>query len=97
METAQSRSAYNSYSAPPLPKNYNPSLRRFFLCLCARKTGLGGGKALFAKWVVAGYRDIRDVKCSEITAEQQLRIHRVTGFGEAEVLSGAKEILEALP
>ncbi len=60
-------------------------------------TGLGGGKALLAKWVVAGYRDIRDVKRSEITAEQQLRIHRVTESGEAEVLPGAREILEALP
>ena len=60
-------------------------------------TGLGGGKAKLAQWVVAGYRDIRDVKRSEITAEQQLRIHRVTESGEAEVLPGAKEILEALP
>ena len=60
-------------------------------------TGLGGSKAKLADWVVAGYRDIRDVKRSEITAEQQLRIHRVTESGEPEVLSGAKEILEALP
>ena len=60
-------------------------------------TGLGGGKAKLAEWVVAGYRDIRDVQRSEITAEQQLRIHRVTESGETEVLPGAREILEALP
>jgi len=60
-------------------------------------TGLGGGKAKLAGWVVAGCCDIRDVKRSEITAEQQQRIHRVTESGQPEVLTGAKEILEALP
>lgn len=60
-------------------------------------TGLGGGKAKLAEWVVAGYRDIRDVKRSEISAEQQLRIHRVTESGKAELLPGAREVLEALP
>ncbi len=60
-------------------------------------TGLGGGKARVAGWVVAGYRDIRDVKRSEISSEQQQRIHRVTESGEAEVLPGGKETLEALP
>ena len=60
-------------------------------------TGLGGGKAKLAEWVVAGYQDIRDVKRSEITSEQHQRIHRVTQSGEPEVLPGAKEILEALP
>ena len=60
-------------------------------------TGLGGGKAKLAEWVVAGYRDIRDVKPSEISAEQQQRIHRVTESGEPQVLPGAEEILDALP
>lgn len=66
-------------------------------------TGLGGSKAKLGEWVVAGYRDIRDVKRSEISpkrtqsSEQQQRIHRVTVSGEPEVLPGAKEILEALP
>ncbi len=66
-------------------------------------TGLGGGKAKLGQWVVAGYRDIRDVQRSEISpkgtqsAEQQLRIHRVTESGEPEVLPGANEILQALP
>ncbi len=60
-------------------------------------TGLGGGKAKLAKWVVAGYEDIRDVPRSDVTAETQQRIHRVTESGEAEVVPGAKEILEALP
>jgi hypothetical protein len=58
--------------------------------------GLGGGKALFANWVVAGYRDIRDVKCSEITAEQQLRIHRVTGFGEPPMRALAEQMIACL-
>lgn len=60
-------------------------------------TGLGGSKAKLAEWVVAGYRDIRDVKRSELSAEQHQRIHRITQSGEAELLPGAKETLEALP
>jgi hypothetical protein len=60
-------------------------------------TGLGGSKAKLAEWVIAGHRDIRDVASEEITAELQQRIHRVTATGEAEVIPGAKEILEALP
>jgi hypothetical protein len=60
-------------------------------------TGLGGGKAKLAEWVVAGYRDIRDVQQAEISSEQQQRIHRVTQSGEPEVLPGAKAILDALP
>ena len=60
-------------------------------------TGLGGGKAKLAEWVVAGYRDIRDVKLEEISSEQQQRIHRVTQSGEPEVSPGAKAIFDALP
>ncbi|MCH9696228.1 MAG: DUF2779 domain-containing protein [Gammaproteobacteria bacterium] len=60
-------------------------------------TGLGGGKAKLAQWVVAGYQDIRDVSRTELSTEQQQRIHRVTESGEPEVLPGAREILEALP
>lgn len=66
-------------------------------------TGLGGGKARLAEWVVAGYRDIRDVPIADVytkgtqTAETQQRIRRVTKSGEAEVLPGARDILEALP
>ncbi len=60
-------------------------------------TGLGGGKAKLAAWVNAGCRDIRDVSSEDIDAELQQRIHRVTVSGEAEVIPGAREILEALP
>ncbi len=60
-------------------------------------TGLGGSKAKLAEWVIAGHRDIRDVASEDITAELQQRIHRVTETGEAEVIPGAKEILDALP
>lgn len=59
-------------------------------------TGLGGGKAKLAQWVVAGCRDIRDVKESEITAVTQQRIHRITESGQPEILPGAKEVLEEL-
>jgi predicted RecB family nuclease len=66
-------------------------------------TGLGGGKAKLAEWVVAGYRDIRDVPAQDVAAirgpsgSTSQRIHRVTESGEPEVLPGAKEVLEALP
>lgn len=59
-------------------------------------TGLGGGKAKLAEWVVAGHRDIRDVAASDVTAETQQRIHRITQSGEPELLPGAREILQAL-
>lgn len=60
-------------------------------------SGLGGSKAKLGEWAAAGYRDIRDVKRSEISSEQQQRIHRVTESGEMELLPGAKDILQALP
>lgn len=60
-------------------------------------TGLGGGKARLAEWVIAGYRDIRDLASEDIDNALQQRIHRVTDSGVAEVIPGAKAILEALP
>lgn len=60
-------------------------------------TGLGGSKAKLAEWVIAGCRDIRDVASEDISAELQQRIHRVTEAGEAEVIPGARETLQALP
>jgi hypothetical protein len=58
--------------------------------------GLGGSKAKLGNYVALGYDDIRDVPASELTAETQQRIHRVTVSGEAEVLPGAKRELAAL-
>ena len=48
-------------------------------------------------WVMDGYRDIRDVPSSDITAESQLRIHRVTLEGRAELLPGARVFVDELP
>ncbi len=59
--------------------------------------GLGGNKAKLGEYVAAGYRDICDVPADEITAETQVRIHRVTCDGEPEVLGGARDTLTALP
>ena len=59
--------------------------------------GLGGSKKKLGTWVMDGYRDIRDVPASEITSENQLRVHRVTAAGEPEILPGAKNQLMALP
>ena len=58
--------------------------------------GLGGSKAKLGEYVARGYEDIRDVDAASITAETQLRIHRVTQSGEAEILAGAKTDLDAL-
>ena len=58
--------------------------------------GLGGGKKKLGVWVMDGYRDIRDVPSSEISSETQLRIHRVTMEGVAELLPGARAFVEAL-
>lgn len=58
--------------------------------------GLGGSKAKLGDYVALGYRDIRDVDADSITAETQLRIHRVTSEGMPEVLDGARRILGAL-
>jgi hypothetical protein len=60
-------------------------------------TGLGGSKAKLGEFVALGARDIRDVSIEDLTAETQRRIHRVTQSGEAEVLPGAREILDAMP
>jgi hypothetical protein len=59
--------------------------------------GLGGSKAKLGNYVSLGYTDIRDVDAGSISAETQLRIHRVTQSGEPEILSGARRALEALP
>ena len=59
-------------------------------------TGLGGGKAKLGDYVALGYRDIRDVPAENISAETQLRIHRVTCNGEPEILDGARQTFEAL-
>ncbi|MEX2497116.1 MAG: DUF2779 domain-containing protein [Woeseia sp.] len=58
--------------------------------------GLGGSKAKHAEWVNRGFTDIRDLPASEITAERQLRIYRVTCAGTPEILPGAREALAAL-
>jgi len=60
-------------------------------------TGLGGGRKRLGAWVMAGYRDIRDVPTEEIDSESQLRIRRITAAGRAELLPGAKAFVNALP
>ena len=45
--------------------------------------GLGGSKAKLGEYVALGYKDIRDVDVASITAETQIRIHRVTQSGRA--------------
>ena len=59
-------------------------------------TGLGGSREKLGKFVALGVHDIRDVDAAELTAETQQRIHRVPVPGEAELLPGAKEELDAL-
>ena len=59
--------------------------------------GLGGSKAKLGSYVALGYRDIREVDAESISADTQLRIHRVTCSGEPEILDGARETLEVLP
>lgn len=58
--------------------------------------GLGGSKAKLGQYVASGARDIRDVAADDISADTQLRIHRVTCAGEPEVLGNARRILESL-
>lgn len=58
--------------------------------------GLGGSKAKLGNYVALGLRDIRDVDADSITAETQLRIHRVTKSGEPEILDGARQVLADL-
>ena len=59
--------------------------------------GLGGSKAKLGDYVALGCRDIRDVNVNSLSAETQLRIHRVTSSGKPEILEGARKTLEALP
>jgi hypothetical protein len=58
--------------------------------------GLKGSKAKLGQYVAEGCCDIRDVPANEITADTQMRIHRVTCEGVPEVLDGAGRILSAL-
>lgn len=60
-------------------------------------SGLGGGRKKLGRWVLDGCRDIRDVPASDITAETQARIRRVTAAGVAELLPGARAFVEQLP
>ncbi len=59
--------------------------------------GLGGSKKKLGVWVMDGYCDICDVPSWEITAESQLRIHRVTLSGKPELLPDARRFTESLP
>lgn len=59
--------------------------------------GLGGSKSKLGNYVALGFTDIRDVDAASITAETQLRIHRVTQSGSAEKLDGARQTLATLP
>jgi hypothetical protein len=59
--------------------------------------GLGGSKAKLAEHIALGARDILDVDENSISAPTQQRIYNVTCKGEAEVLDGARQELEALP
>lgn len=58
--------------------------------------GLGGSKAKLGDYVALGARDIRDVAAEDISADTQLRIHRITCGGEPEVRDNARRILESL-
>jgi len=59
-------------------------------------SGLGGSAERLGRWVMNGYRDIRDVPASEISSDIQSRIHRVTREGRAELLPGAGEFARQL-
>lgn len=59
-------------------------------------SGLGGGRKKLGQWVMAGYRDIRDVPASEMSSEIQLRIRRITATGKPELLPGARQFTDAL-
>ena len=41
-----------------------------------------------------GYLDLREVPSSELTSDQQLRIHRVTLAGEPELLPGGRRFVQ---
>jgi hypothetical protein len=58
--------------------------------------GLKGSKKKLAEWIIAGYRDIREVPASRISSSTQLRIHRVTVEGTAELLPGARAFVDQL-
>lgn len=58
--------------------------------------GLKGSRQRLGELVEAGYRDIREVPASALTAASQLRILEVTKGGQAEILPGAGEFVRAL-
>ncbi len=58
--------------------------------------GLKGNKENIANWINRGFTDLRKVPESEVTEKRPKRVYRVTRSGEAEVIPGAKEKLEAL-
>jgi hypothetical protein len=58
--------------------------------------GLGGSMKKLGEYAARGCRDIRDVEAAAISADTQLRIHRVTQSGRAEVLEGAAATLGGL-
>jgi len=58
--------------------------------------GLKGSAKQLGIWVMDGFRDIRDVPAAEISAETQLRIHRVTSDESPELLPGAHTFVEGL-
>jgi hypothetical protein len=57
---------------------------------------LKGARKKLGELVMAGYRDIREVPADLLTAEDQLRIRRVTRAGEAELLPAAGEFVRGL-
>lgn len=59
-------------------------------------SGLGGSSEKLGRWVMRGYRDIRDVPPSEISSDIQSRIHRVTREGRAELLPAASAFARQL-
>jgi hypothetical protein len=60
--------------------------------------GLGGSKEKLGHFVMAGYKDIREVPVAELEGSgSQLRIHRITSAGEPELLGGALTFVRNLP
>ncbi len=58
--------------------------------------GLKGSRKKLGELVTAGYRDIREVPADLLTAQDQLRIRRVTLAGEPEILPEAGEFVRDL-
>ena len=60
-------------------------------------SGLAGDRSKLGDLVALGYRDIRDVPATDISAPIQQRIHRVTCSGKAEILADARQTFSELP